>query len=330
MDGAMSDTIKSPYLDGLSHTAGARRDIAGWVEAAFAPHAVLHAPCPIDDCANRDAALARFWRPLLSAIPDLERRDDIVMSGRWKDGDWTASLGHWEGTFGRPWLGLAATGGFVSIRFGEFHRFEAGAIVETYLLLDLPDLMAQAGHFPFAPPRGPNPRWPGPATRDGVARNAPNTDESAESLALVEAMIAGLMSYDGKSLESMGMQRFWREGFLWFGPGPIGTGRGLKGFQDVHQRPFLSAFPDRKGGDHKCRIGEGAYVASTGWPSIRATHSGPDFLMWPATGKAITMRVMDFWRREEALLAENWVFIDILDLMRQIGLDPALRAPDAA
>jgi hypothetical protein len=52
--------------------------------------------------------------------------------------------------------------------------------------------------------------------------------------------------------------------------------------------------------------------------------------MWPATGKAITMRVMDFWRREEALLAENWVFIDILDLMRQIGLDPVLRAPDAA
>jgi predicted ester cyclase len=134
-------------------------------------------------------------------------------------------------------------------------------------------------------------------------------------------MIAGLMRYDGQNLSSMAMERFWREGFLWFGPGPIGTGRGLKGFQDVHQRAFLSAFPDRVGGDHKCRIADGAYVGSTGWPSIRATHTGPGFMRLPASGRAITMRVMDFWRREDDLLAENWVFIDIPDLLRQLGID---------
>jgi hypothetical protein len=33
------------------------------------------------------------------------------------------------------------------------------------------------------------------------------------------------------------------------------------------------------------------------------------------------MRVMDIWRREGELLAENWVFIDIPDVMAQAGVD---------
>ena len=308
--------------------AGAGRSIERFVANAFAPGAVLHAPCPIDDCGDRDDALARFWRPLLTAFPDLERRDDILIAGSWKESDWVAACGHWEATFAAPWLGIAPTGGAVSLRYGEFHRFAAGAIVESYMLIDIPDLMRQARQWPFAPARGVQDRWPGPATRDGV-QLAPHTDESGrKSLALVEAMIAGLMQYDGKTLDSMGQERFWREGFMWYGPSPIGTGRGLKGFQDVHQRAFLSAFPDRKGGDHKCRIGQGAYVGSTGWPSIRATHTGPGFIGLPASGRAITMRVMDFWRREADLLAENWVFIDIPDLLRQ--LDAPLWDADGA
>jgi SnoaL-like polyketide cyclase len=62
------------------------------------------------------------------------------------------------------------------------------------------------------------------------------------------------------------------------------------------------------------------YCASTGWPSIQATHAGP-YLGQPATNKRITMRVMDFWRREGELLAENWVFIDLADLFLQFGRD---------
>lgn len=46
-----------------------------------------------------------------------------------------------------------------------------------------------------------------------------------------------------------------------------------------------------------------------------------DFLKIPATNKKITMRVMDFYRREDNLLAENWVFIDMVDFLLQIGID---------
>jgi hypothetical protein len=33
------------------------------------------------------------------------------------------------------------------------------------------------------------------------------------------------------------------------------------------------------------------------------------------------MRVMDFWRREGDRLDENWVMIDLIDLLAQMGLD---------
>ena len=33
------------------------------------------------------------------------------------------------------------------------------------------------------------------------------------------------------------------------------------------------------------------------------------------------MRMMDWWRREGDLLVENWVFIDIIDVFLQFGVD---------
>jgi len=54
-------------------------------------------------------------------------------------------------------------------------------------------------------------------------------------------------------------------------------------------------------------MGDGPYVGSVGWPSIRATHLGGDWLGLAPTGRPVTMRVMDLWRREGGLLVENWV-----------------------
>ncbi|MEO0561612.1 MAG: hypothetical protein AAF125_05845, partial [Chloroflexota bacterium] len=84
---------------------------------------------------------------------------------------------------------------------------------------------------------------------------------------------------------------------------------------------FLTAFPDRKGGNHKARLADGLYVASTGWPSIVATHAG-EYLGLPATHTQITMRVMDWWRAaEDGLLSENWVLLDLPHTFLQLGVD---------
>jgi predicted ester cyclase len=316
------DEERQAYRSGLAAAHAAGADPLGRVAALYHADVAWHGPHPLNELRGRDALLERVWRPLLAAVPDLERRDDIALAGAWQGGAWVGSTGHYVGTFAADWLGIPATGGVVSIRYGEFVRLEAGRVRTAYVILDLPDLMRQAGCFPFAPPLGSAERVPGPATRDGVITAPCDPRESQASLARVEAMIAGLMQYDGRSLDSMGMERFWDvERMMWYGPAGIGTCRGLKGFQDVHQRPFLTAFPDRVGGDHKCRIGEGAYVGSTGWPSVRATHAGGGFLGLPPTGRRIGMRVMDFWRCDGERLAENWVFIDLLDLLLQMGVD---------
>ena len=78
----------------------------------------------------------------------------------------------------------------------------------------------------------------------------------------------------------------------------------------------------------RARFGDGNYVASTGWPSITATHKGSGWLGTEATDRPITMRVMDFWRSENTMLVENWVMIDIPDVLNQIGIDVFAALPN--
>ena len=285
-----------------------------------------HGPHPINAHQGADAVLKAFWEPFLAALPDLERRDDILICGSFKGGNWVGATGYYTGTFARDWLGIPATGGVLNIHFGEFSRLEAGKVCEVYLILDILDVLRQVGRWPTGLPLSPGvvDRVPGPASRDGVLLTSANPNEGTHSLDLVEAMIKGLMEYDRISLASMAQERFWHPQMMWYGPAGIGTSRAIKGFQDVHQRAFLTAFPDRVGGDHKARLGEGTFVGSTGWPSVRATHLGP-WLGVPATERKISMRVMDFWRREGNLLRENWVFIDQLELLLQMDFDVMAR-----
>jgi len=286
--------------------------------ARLAETHVLTAFTPVDTVVGRDGYATELLAPLAAAFPRGEERIDIRLGGQWKGGDWIATSGHIAGRFEAPLFGIPATGRVAFVRFGRFERHEAGKIVETLLILDLPALMMQAGCWPLAAAMGPHVIAPGPATRDGIV--APGDEGGERSLGLVEAMIGGLMTFDG-SLKSMGMRGHWVEDFWWYGPAPIGNFRGHSDYERGHQLPFLTAFPDRVGGNHRARLGEGMYVASTGWPSITATHLGGGWLGLAPSGRAITMRVMDFWRRESDLLAENWVMIDIPELLQQMGLD---------
>lgn len=287
---------------------------------------MLHASFPVGDLQGADAIAQGLLDPLARALPGHEWRATLQLTGRWAGSDWVATTGHVAGLFAAPLWTLAPTRRPVFLPFGAFDRIVDGRIAETWLILDLPALMIQAGQWPLAAPLGQGFPAPAPASGDGLARTGDDPARSAASLALVEAMIAGLMRYDGRSLASMGMRGFWSESFHWYGPGGIGMARGHTDYERAHQGPFLTAFPDRVGGDHKCRIGDGPYVASTGWPSIRATHTGGGWLGLAPTGRRVSMRVMDFWRAEGDRLVENWVFIDILDLALQMDVDILARA----
>ena len=288
-----------------------------------ADHELL-AFAPLNTVMGRNNYEINLRAPLKTAFPNGEERIDIRLAGHYAPtghvpGDWVAASGHIAGVFEASLFGIPATGKVAFVRFGRFERYVDGQIVQTILLIDLPSLMMQAGVWPLSSPMGPSGMAPGPRAQDGVV--ARDIGGGSESLALVEAMIGGLHHFDGRGLNSMGMRNFWTENFWWYGPAPIGNFRGHADYERGHQLPFLTAFPDRVGGNHRARIGEGPFVASTGWPSISATHKGGGWLGLAPTDRPIIMRVMDFWRRDNGYLDENWVMIDLIDLLSQMGLD---------
>jgi hypothetical protein len=298
------------------------------IEESFHPDAIVNVTHPINELSNLTEVGDRVWKPLRQAIPDIERREDIVAGGRYRDAYWIGCLGNYVGTFENDWLGIPATRGVVAIRYAEGHELHNRKITKSYLFIDFLDLIRQAGFWPIAPSLGREMRWLPPRTHDGVILTPQDNIVSNESIERVLRMHAALGYYNGSPptrnvLDDMEMVKHWHPNFMWYGAAGIGTTRGLKGFEDFHQIPFLVAFPNRggTGKGHFIRIGDGRYAVTGGWGHLGATHTGNDFLGVPATGKSVVMRVMDFYRCDDETIVENWVPFDIPHLLLQMGVD---------
>ena len=311
-------------------------DLPKRLAALYHPNAIWHGSHPLNDVSGTEAIAAKAWTPLLTACPDLERRDLILIGGSYQGNDLVAMMGHNCGTFRRDFLGMPATGRMISLRYGEAHRVVDGRIAESWCLWDILDLIRQAGHWPVAPSLGVEGLWPAPFTADGIVLHETDPGLGAASLAQTLAMHKTLGDYDDRlglgrdGLLAMPQKQHWHPKMMWYGPAGIGSTRGLSGFVDDHQLPFRQAFPNRKGGaqitdpakgGHFIEIGDGQYSVTGGWPSVRAMHTGGGFMGIGPTGREITMRVMDFYLHHEGLIRENWVPIDVIDILRQMGVD---------
>ncbi|WP_233489153.1 ester cyclase [Rhodovulum sp. 12E13] len=298
------------------------------LDAVLTEDCIFDVSHPIERLEGREAIGRGFFGPLRRAFTSVRRRDEIFLGGPNRRGEgetWMAAVTHYVGTFADRMAGIPPSQRLAFLRGGEFYRIEGGRIAQARIILDLPDLMRQAGRPPFPPMLGTEMLFPGPATHDGVC---PANGDGARSLDLVEAMLADLQDFDPETFDSRdqtGEGGYWHPDMLWYGPGGIGSTYRWEGFVKDHRAPFLSAFPDRRGGNHYCRIGDGNYAAVSGWPSMTKTHLG-DYLGVPATGKRLTLRVMDFYRCEAGRIIENWVLLDYVDLFRQMGVD-LLRGP---
>ena len=288
---------------------------------SIADDANWHVAHPVNDLRGIGAIVSHFLEPLRRALPDLERRPYISLAGEDSGQYWVDGTGYFSGTFRRPLFGIPPTGGALFLRYTEMARIVDGRIAEYYLIPDFLDAMRQAGVYPLAPPRGTAELVPPPATMDGLYRPVADPAHGADSRALVMAMLDCLRTYDGERLESMALEHFWDPDFHWYGPGGIGTTRGIAGFREFHQGPFLRAFPDRDVDHHASTIACGDFVATGGWPHMHGTHSGDGWLGTPASGRHLGMRVMDIWRRQGDRLRENWVAIDIPHMLMQMGKD---------
>jgi len=273
-----------------------------------------------------DALYHEAYVPLYAAVPDLERRDHIVISGTSEHHcQWVGCAGFYLGTFVNNWLNIPATGHVMHMRFHEFYRIKDSKVVEIQAVWDIPEVMMQANAWPMAPGLGREWNVPGPATQDGLQAGPSKPAKSAESLKHIIDMLSAMGRHPTQGgPEVMELEKYWHPRFNWYGPAGIGTGRGIAGFRHWHQIPFLKAMPDRLNRDSRVNahfFADRNYVAVTGWPNMIQTLSDDGWMGIAPTNKEICLRSLDFWRLENNLIRENWVLIDLLDVYRQIGVD---------
>ncbi len=325
---AQNKQIVKSYYDALH---GATADtIAGIVAQYFTDDTVFDAQHPINHLEGQQAIVEQFYKPFLHAFPDVRKHSYIFMGGRsirWDEGpqfangDWVCATGYYEATFTHDYLDIPANGGMVLLRFCEYNLMQNGKIAVTRTIIDLLDLMRQVG-ISFFKARGLESHIPGPYSFDGVMLGDMDAAQGQASIAFIEQMcFGGLNAYAEEGHEGMGLAQYFHREFSWYGPAGIGICKGLAGFEERHQNPWLEAFPDRHHENFFVSLGEGAYGSIGGWPSTYQTHTGDNFLGIPATGKKLEMRCIDWWRIEDGLIVENWVNVDMIHLVLQMGID---------
>ena len=324
MEPAALKTCLAPYAAAMRTAEAA--GLPPVIAQLFAPDARIRMCHPLGEMTG-DAFFETALSPLLMAMPDLERRDMITIVGTTPEGqDMVAVMGNYFGTFNGPFLDIPPTGHLAHMRFHEFFLLTHGRVTEAQIIWDIPELMMQASAWPMAPQLGKFLATPAPMTQDGLAADG----DGQASLRQVIDMLTDLCRHPAEGgPEVMNLEHYWHPRFNWYGPAGIGTGRGISGFRNWHQIPFLRAMPDRKldaMGDLMSHwIAAGDYVAETGWPNMRLTITGDGWMGIAPNNQEVTLRSLDFWRLEGGLIRENWVLVDLLDLYAQIGVDVLAR-----
>jgi hypothetical protein len=307
--------------------------------ARFDSRTAFRVSAPHDDLTGGAEWQEIVAAPLLGALGESRWHTAMELRSKRVDGAWQAAAwGTLVGTLQQPWCGIEPTGLTVAVRVGAVVDFDESRAVRCTVMLDVPDLAEQAGQRLVRRPLGDPARWPVPS--DDRASADVDDEQSAATLAVVMAMQSALHDSARTRSEMLAAPHlaYWHDDFVWAGPGGIGTTVGAAAFVDCHQLPFRASLPDRVGGGalpsspaggaagHFVKFADGRFAVTGGWPSVTATHGNDGWLGLPATGRRVTLRVFDFYEVVAGRIAMNWVFIDLVDFLRQIGQLPTLAA----
>ena len=328
---AKNKRLVAQFLTGF--TAGEERR---HLEAFCHPDCRFEIYHPFNMIDGLDAVADKFFLPLRAAFPNYEHRLAFALGGEYEGREMVSTWGHVMGTFDEPWLGIPPTNGLAFLSFGFDAIVREGKIAKAYILLDVIDVMRQAGYYPFRYSPGTMERWPFPPVDTGATALSHDPERGAQSLRIVREMLNGLLKPHEIKAEGGRFRRHsphWHEHMNWYGPAGIGSMRGRRSFGNYHGSLFLQAFPDRggiprlEGGPQDgpgayVTLGDGAYAVTSGYPGMEGTHTGPEWLGLPPTGRKVMMRVADWYRLdEEGKIYDNWVLIDVPHIVHQMGMD---------
>lgn len=265
-----------------------------------------------------------FWQPFRQAVTHLQRRMDVFFAGNnfMDDGasTWVCSMGHLMGLFDAPWLGIAPTGKMIMLRYAEFHKVENGKINETAFYFDIPHFMVQAGLTPFPNQTAAQLVQPGPMTHNALLFEDADPAEGQKTMDTINFMINDLGQWQsGLPLEDE-LARSWHDDMIWWGPTGIGATYTIARYAQQHSAPFRASLSNRSGTGHIARISEGEFGGFFGWPNFTARNSG-GYLGVAPSNTQLEFRVIDIYRRRSSKLQENWIFIDLLHVLAQQGVN---------
>ena len=176
---------------------------------------------PFNTMLGNQAGLDRFWQPLRDAFPDYEQRIALVIGGEYEGREQVSTWGQMMGTFDAPLLGIPPTRGLVTMKFGFNCIVRDGKIAKAYVLLDLVDVMRQAGHYPFRPMPGSAEQWAFPPCDTGATAFACDEVMGAESLRIIREMQMGLVPQAEIKNMANAPDRHsphWHKNMNWYGP----------------------------------------------------------------------------------------------------------------
>jgi len=279
---------------------------------------------PFNNFSSVSAVCDQLWKPLRQALTNLQRRQDIFMAGvntiTEDDSVWVVSMGNLMGLHDQPWLNIPATRKMAFVRYCEFNQVRDGKILHQAMWFDIPQLMVQAGVNPFPPQTGAELVQPGPITHGGLLYSKQDPREGQRTLKVMNDMVTALGNWDNELTLEQELALTWHDDMIWWGPTGIGASYTIERYAKQHSGPMRKTCTDRVFNGHVCKFAEGEFGGWFGWPNLTMTTSG-GFMGMPACSVPSDMRVIDIYRRQDDKLAENWVFIDMLNFYKMQGHD---------
>ncbi len=107
---------------------------------------IWHGPPAFGDIHGLEAFKNEVLKPFYAAFPDYHVKNDIEVA----DENWVAATGFLTATHQGEWLGIAATGKPVKMRFSYFWLVKDGLLSENWVMTDDLDVMRQLGVDPLA------------------------------------------------------------------------------------------------------------------------------------------------------------------------------------
>jgi predicted ester cyclase len=272
------------------------------LDTYIGPAYVDHNPPPI---ASKKPGMAGLKETFNTGL-DIFSEFSHVVDDQVSEGDKVATRITGTGKHVGAFLGIPPTNKMVTMSGIAIHRIADGKLVEHWGQVDAMALLVQMGAVP-APPALPT------LPKPQIARDASAVVLGKDQMkqALRRLFEEGINRRNRGVLDELVHPAYVNYSMPMAEPGP----RGLNDVVDM----FFRAFPDMHVTVDDI-IAEDDKAATRG--HMTGTQHGT-FMNVPPTGKPIAIEYIDIWKAHDGRFVENWVQMDILGALVQIGAVPA-------